>query len=216
MNNTIQNEIRAKKLTANSKKQKAEFGFTIVEVLISLTIFSIAITGVITVAAQGSLNINAARNRVTAAYLAVEGIELMRAMRDTAVVEAGIGFEDIGWGNFTTALSGYCTPMVPCDIDVTDLSSVTANHYPSSANFTACGGVAGPFCPLYYDDRLTVGSGFYTNYPIPGVDPSIFSRSIIARIIRPDEVAVESTVTWKEGVTTQTITQTENIYNWYH
>ena len=44
MNNATQNEIRAKKLTANSKQQKAESGFTLIEVMIAMAIFTIVVT----------------------------------------------------------------------------------------------------------------------------------------------------------------------------
>jgi prepilin-type N-terminal cleavage/methylation domain-containing protein len=206
------------KLFSSQQKNTAEQGFTIVEVLISLTIFSIAVAGVITVAAQGGLNVNAAKDKLTATYLADEGIELMRALRDTHVVAEPSGSEAAGWTAFIGDVSTRCTIDAPCDIDATDSSGSGTIPFPSTSNVITCGG-PGTFCPLYYNS--TVGSpdeGFYQDFVPPGLLPvAKFSRSIT---ISPsptssDEMVVTSSVTWKEGALQQTITQRESIFNWY-
>ncbi len=189
-----------------------------IEVLVSLAIFSIAVAGVIAATTQGNGNINKARNALTANYLADEGIELMRAMRDSSV----ISHPGVGWNYFTTTipgLSGYCTNAVPCDIDASNRAALAP--FPQITNFTPCAttvlGVSGTpgmpaaFCPLYY-----VSSGYYDNQTIPGVAPSNFSRAIV---VTPnsstDEITVTSVVTWFDGSVAQKVVKTENMYNWY-
>jgi type II secretion system protein I len=197
------------------KIQNTQRGFTLVEVLIALTIFSIAVAGVITVSVQGSLNVNTARNKMVANYLADEGVELMRSMRDTAVVNSGIGSEAaIGWPTFTAIFgSGICTgPSHPCDIDVTNYAS--ANPFPNSSNLLDCSSVSATgFCPLY----VLPGSGTYTSNTngLSGVPLSAFSRQIIVIPNGADEMKVTSTVRWYEGTVLKTLTQTEILYNWY-
>lgn len=187
---------------------KKEYGFTLVEVLISLTLFSIAITGVITVAAQGGINVNAARNRVTATYLADEGLELMRGFRDTNIVSAGIGFETTGWNNFVTS-STPCQTAV-CDIDPTNVGGGISLPFPAVANIVPCPlGI----CHLYHTT-----TGYYTSITdgLPTTTVSMFSRGISVSIVSPTEVHVTSTVTWNEGVLPQSVVVDENLFNWYN
>lgn len=191
-----------------------EYGFTLVEVLISLTIFSIAVAGVITVAIQGSSNVNAARNKVEASYLADEGIELMRGMRDTAVVNAVAsgGTEDDGWLAFISpAYAGLCA-TAPCDIDPTNNSGV--DPYPSASSISDCSSYPGSMCPLYY----IPSTGYYTSVvTMPGLSPSVFKRTIqIDTTLGPNQVRITSKVEWTEGLTNPSVTQTEVLFNWYN
>jgi prepilin-type N-terminal cleavage/methylation domain-containing protein len=191
-----------------------EYGFTLVEVLISLLIFTVAITGVITVSSQGSLNVNSAKNRVIATFLADEGIELARAMRDTTVVRtvASGGTENDGWDAFVLSHGTGSPCAIACDIDPTNTAS--SDPFPDNiANIQPCSG----FCVLNY-----TSDGYYSSVA-PGT-PSIFSRSIVLKdaetgldiIPTTQEVRVESTVEWKDGLITQSITQSETMFNWYH
>ena len=200
------------------KKLDTEKGFTIVEVLISLTIFSIAVAGVITVAAQGGLNVNAAKDKLTATYLADEGIELMRALRDTNVAGQPTGSEADGWTAFVGNVATVCTTDAPCDIDSTNSGGSFTPLFPTTANIVACGGLTS-YCPLYYDGIPgDPYEGYYRDtWPSGSPPKSLFSRRIT---VTPspsssDEMIVTSSVTWKEGIATQSITQKENIFNWY-
>ena len=199
-----------------SYNRTAEKGFTIVEVLISLTIFSIAVAGVITVASQGGLNVNAAKDKLTATYLADEGIELMRALRDTHVAGQPSGSEADGWTAFVADIGSICTPDAPCDIDSTN--SIGAPVFPSSSNIVSCGG-PDSFCALYYDGITgDTYQGFYRDSWTTGTPPrSLYARRVVVTSggTSPDEVQVTSTVTWKEGISTQTITTSERLFNWY-
>ncbi len=183
-----------------------EKGFTLVEVLIALTIFSIAIAGIVTVSAQGSLNVNATRNRLVAGYLADEGIELMRAMRDTSVVQALSGTPPgtaaTGWNAFQAMADANCG-LSFCDID----PMFPAVPFPSAASFD-CPTTTGSGCQLFYDP-----SGYYTH---TGGTPSIFSRAISVVNRSPDEEEIISVVTWHDGVSPiRTVRVVEDLYNYY-
>ena len=208
------------KMRTQNNGIRNEQGFTIVEVLVALIIFSIAVAGVITVAAQGGLSVNAAKDKLTATYLADEGIELMRGLRDTDVVSQPVGSESVGWNNFLsqTITAGVCASTgsitAPCDIDSSDVagSSITPMPpFPSSINLIPCPAAG---CPLYYN----ADTGFYgdiwtgtTAAPVP----HFFRKITVSQGPSPDEATITSTVTWKEGSTPQSITQTEEIFNWY-
>ncbi len=193
-------------------------GFTMIEVLVSLAIFSIAVTGVIAASVRGDINVNKARNALTASALADEGLELMRAMRDSTVLAR----PGVGWAYFTSTipgLSGYCTSAVPCDIDASNRAGLSP--YPQITNFAPCAtvipgtstaaGAPAAFCPLYY-----VPSGYYDDQATPGLSPTIFSRALV---VEPgstaDELKVTSTVVWYEGTLVRETSKTESMYNWY-
>ena len=197
--------------TKNKKNQKTfqkvSFGFTLVEVLIAITIFTIAITGVITVAARGGLNINSSKNRLTANYLAQEGIELVRAKRDSYVLSDSTSYAD-GWNAFALSLTGSCTG--PCGID----SNSMYNLGPTGPGFISCAssGLGTSPCALFYNS-----DGFYVHGGVG--TPTPFTRQLT---IAPyftgtstTELEITSTVTWNEGSVTKAISMNESLFNWY-
>ena len=188
--------------------KQSERGFTIVEVLVALTIFSIAVAGVITAAVQGGINVTAAQNKMTASYLAQEGIELMRAKRDSYVVAAAS--YGAGWSSFVNATMTSCNFSGPCDIDVSDTTSTIPGSTGSALGlgYVPCSGS----CVLNYSS-----SGFYSH--ASSSTASQFTRRLtvvpLPSSTAPTEMEVTSTVTWGQGSTTQSIAMSESIFNWY-
>ena len=72
-------------------------GFTLVETLIAISIFTVSLLGIMSVLASGIADTNYAKRKMTATYLAQEGIEYMRNMRDTYVLYPGSSFD---WDKF--------------------------------------------------------------------------------------------------------------------
>ncbi|OGI70023.1 hypothetical protein A2824_03615 [Candidatus Nomurabacteria bacterium RIFCSPHIGHO2_01_FULL_42_16] len=58
-------------------------GFTLIETLTALLIFSTSIVVLITATSQGFSNTNYAKNKFIASYLAQEGVEIVRNARDS-------------------------------------------------------------------------------------------------------------------------------------
>jgi prepilin-type N-terminal cleavage/methylation domain-containing protein len=190
--------------------KKTERGFTMVEVLVAVTLFSIAVAGVITAAVQGGININYAKFRLTANYLAQEGIELMRAKRDSYVIDNSTDFET-GWNTFATEALSNCTLAGPCDIDVTDVSTpVVGGTAPLGLRYVPC--VAG--CSITYESGVS-GLGYYGHSSLG--TPTPFTRRITVATFpsSPNELEITSTVTWLEGTNTQSVTISESLFNWY-
>ncbi|MBI3306082.1 prepilin-type N-terminal cleavage/methylation domain-containing protein [Candidatus Nomurabacteria bacterium] len=71
-------------------------GFTLVETLVAVSIFSVSILGLLSVLADGVADSSYAKQKLIAAYLAQEGIEYVRNMRDTSVLYSGGG----NWNSF--------------------------------------------------------------------------------------------------------------------
>lgn len=78
--------------------------FTLIETLIAITIITIAIVGPMTAASRAIVAAQSARDQLTASYLAQEGVEYVRAIRDDAYL-AGylLGDTTNVWDNFTSS-----------------------------------------------------------------------------------------------------------------
>jgi len=174
-------------------------GFTIVETLVSLAIFSTSIVALIIVSSQGISDTNFAKNKLTASYLAQEGIELVRSIRDT----------DSNWNTFLTSVSDCIISSTKdgCLID-------SGPHFGSSRldqiNVLPCAGLC--ISPLVY----IPSTGFY-NYDLSNGTNSIFLRSIKIIPVTSngnDEIQIISNVSWSQGTGTRSVELTENLFNW--
>jgi Tfp pilus assembly protein PilV len=76
-------------------------GFTLVETLVAISIFTMSIIALMSVLASGISNTNYAKTKITASYLAQEGIEYARNKRDTSVLYDTISAQN-GWNIFLT------------------------------------------------------------------------------------------------------------------
>ena len=183
-------------LKTDSSKLKAIRGFTLIETLVSLAIFSASIVALISVTASGVANTNFAKNKLTASYLAQEGVEMVRNIRDSNSLLGGNG---IPWVPFTTSVFSSCTPPNGCKIEP------SANPLVA----TICQVTNGYGCQLNYNS-----SGFYTY--TTGSTASPFSRLITVQdaLDGNNEVKVISTVSWNQGSSPKSVTYSENLFDW--
>ena len=65
------------------KNKKA---FTLVETLVAISIFTMAILGLMSILSKGVTDTSYAKQKMTASYLAQDGIEYVRNLRDTDVL----------------------------------------------------------------------------------------------------------------------------------
>jgi Tfp pilus assembly protein PilV len=86
-------------------KQKNN-GFTLVETLVAVSIFTMSILGLLIVLSGGISDTSYAKKKIIASYLAQEGIEYARNMRDTAVLYNATSPQG-GWNNFKSANVSY-------------------------------------------------------------------------------------------------------------
>ncbi len=75
-------------------------GFTLVETLVAISIFTVSILGLMSVLSSGISSTIYAKQKMAASYLAQEGIEYIRNIRDTDVLYMGGG----DWFSFNVAL----------------------------------------------------------------------------------------------------------------
>src|SRR3990172_9504183 len=85
------------------KNNKLNRAFTLVETLIAISIFSISVLALMSVLGQGISNTNYAKQKILASYLAQEGVEYIRNMRETYVLYSATS--TLGWSAFNTKLN---------------------------------------------------------------------------------------------------------------
>lgn len=177
-------------------KHTTEKGFTIIETLVALSIFTFSILGLIVITSRGIADTNYAKNKLIASYLAQEGVEMVRNMRDSKALDGGVLADTTG-----TVLGGcYAVGTVTgCDID-----SATLAIESCSLASRSCG-------PLRYD----VATGLYvmgsTNSALPETP---FSRLVTIRDISPFEIEITVTVSWNQGANMRTVSTTETLFDW--
>ena len=94
--------------------------FTLVEVLVAIAIFSLSILSVLLILESGITNADYAKQKMTASYLAEEGIEYIRNLRDTSVLYNNSN----NWITFKSMLSaGGCYGATGCSFDDTNIFS---------------------------------------------------------------------------------------------
>lgn len=187
------------------KKNIKNSGFTLVETLVAIAIFTMSILALISILASGISNTNYAKEKMTASYLAQEGIEYMRNMRDTYVLYNAAGAQ-AGWDAFNTKLvNSSCTLSSGCLFS--DQNMDYNSHSQQMATVQVLFSCGSPCSPLKYDS--STGKYGYAS----GVASS-FTRKITATAVDANQIKVSSTVSWTQGSGIYQTTFSENLFNW--
>lgn len=183
---------------------KQSRGFTLVEVLVAISILVVAVVGPMTIAMRGLQSAFFAKEQLTATFLAQEGAELIRMHRDQyAMAQEGTGND-----NWLGTLPAICKAAQGCDVDIRAL-----------ATFSNC--ATANACRLRYDAAgvTSASRGMYTH---SGSSP----HSPYTRVVRltdqgggnnSDEVLVTVAVSWQSGFLngTRTVTLQSRLFNQY-
>ncbi|MCF7834098.1 MAG: type II secretion system GspH family protein [Candidatus Pacebacteria bacterium] len=195
-----------------------EAGFTLVETLVSLAIFSLSIIAVLIFISDGISNIGYAKSKITASYLAQQGIEEVRNMRDTYLLHTEGGAQ-VGWNDFLTDMdpctndSGGGSRSQKCYIVSEDVFNAEGKNN-ELASIETC---SNAICP----NLIKHDSGYY-GYNVNGVDSGYNSSISIERISSDsggessviNEIKVYSTISWLQKEQLKSITFTSNLLNW--
>ena len=178
-------------------------GFTLVETLVALSIFSMSLITLLSVLLTGTSQTNYAKEKMIAGYLSQEGIEYVRNMRDTSMLYSSS--PQTGWANFVAKLSdGSCFESDGCYIEDDEVFEGGDMPIINLANVNPCSGA----CPAFFYDSLTGKYNYVSD------TPSDFSRKIQVTQVSLDEVKVSSTVSWVQVSGTRSMTLSENLFNW--
>lgn len=180
---------------------KKNAGFTLVETLVAISIFSVSLLGLMSILATSISNTSEVKEKNIATYLAQEGIEYMRNMRDTYMLYDA-GGAATGWTNFNNKLTGAFCTISGCYFSA-DAFSGPMNNLPMSS-------CASGSCPQMKYDASTGKYGYTYSTSSP------FTRKITVTLMGSPtyEVKVFSTVFWTQGSGTYNMTLSENLFNW--
>lgn len=167
-------------------------GFTLVESLVAITILITVISAAFAAAQNGISLSTFSKNQIIAFYLASEGVEQIRNMRD----ENGLKAQN--WLQGLAVSSGDpCYFGKTCTIDA-------VNNVISS-----CPGDFGS-CPFLKEDTATGFYGYTSGWP-----DTIFRREIQLKSINANEVSVTVRMSWAQGLLNRQFEIRENIFNWH-
>ena len=178
-------------------------GFTLVETLVAIAIFATSVLVFMTVLASDISNTGYAKEKIVASYLAQEGIESVRNLRDTYMLFSVTA--DSGWGSFRTKLtSASCQLSNGCYLNLDNLFSQSPPMPMTKISYTACSSS----CPQFLYDTSS-GKYNYTSGTSSG-----YIRKIRIVSIDANEIKILSTVYWQQGSGTHSLTLSESLENW--
>ena len=95
---------------------KLSTGFTLVEAMVAVTVLTLAISGAFFTANSAIIAAEIASDQLTASYLAQEGVEYVRKMRDDAYLAAVAGGNPANaWSTFLAELESIAPPVLKSD-----------------------------------------------------------------------------------------------------
>jgi Tfp pilus assembly protein PilV len=163
-------------------------GFTLIEALVAIFIFSLALVSLITITSRGVTGIAQARDQVTAQFLAQEGIEIVRNARDTDFLQT----------------------LPPTNASVSWLNNLSQCEFPDVCYISASNDIHA----LAQGSSLglsVLNDGMYEAVSTSGVK---FTRRIFYTQTNPNEIEVNSIVSWNNGATPREVHLVTTLTNW--
>ena len=193
---------------AGAERALPRAGFTLIEALVAVTILTLATVGPLSSANTALVAAQSSRDKLTASYLAQEGVEYVRAIRDNAYLDAyrtgGANVSDTAWANFLSSAPsgiGICQGT-NCSFDPT---------LPIGSGSTKALQVCTGSCSPLYLSAST--NGYYTQDSSAGTE-TIFTRTIQVSATSPNEEKIVSKVSWDFHGTQHTVAVTETLTPW--
>lgn len=201
-----------------SQRYSYSAGFTLVETMVAITILTLSIAGPLTTASRAIVAAEVSRDQLTASYLAQEGLEYMRSVRDGSYLteyklsmnDPSIEVTSVSWNAFLTSVTS-CRPTTP---DPT----IACTFDPAAYSLTPCH--IGSCLPLHLVNTGSVDNpiNYYTTNSSLGstVPATVFTRTIqVFDVAGTDaDKRIVSTVSWSFHNTPYTVTVTDHLTSW--
>jgi len=174
-------------------------GFTLMEAIVAIFVITTGIVGVLSLVTQTISSATISKDKLIAAYLAQEGIEIVRNIRDTNWLEA-----ETYVNSWDEGLTGNCLG----DVDNCETSSGCIVDY----NHSYGPSMEDPNLPVYTGQYLNIdAAGFYS---YSGGTQSKFQRKIVTESGGTDILRICTLVQWQEKGKPYSVPAQENLYNW--
>lgn len=188
-----------------ANKNNKKTGFTLVETLIAIFIFTLSIVALFALIGDSLFSAQYAKYDITAQYLAGEALDYIRNDRDTIVFQQNTkGNTSISadWNGFLQKYGSggnLCFGTNGCTVDVVNDS--IQQCFPSCSKTKLYTGGIVP----YYG---TTGAGAYSDTPYTRVIKMYQNSN------NSDSILVVVSVNWNIGRSSNTKTYSEVLYNW--
>lgn len=185
---------------------RTQFGFSLVETLVAITILLIVVVGPMTIISSATSSTNFSSEQVVANFLAQEGAELAQKARDDLLLPQFLPMAtpppaDAAWDSFTDRTSPAAQFRQcfngGCGLEYS--ASTKAQRDTGALLVANCVGAGNVDNCRLNIDTTSARRSHYTHDA--GTRPSPFTRVITMNHdpARPFEVEVVSTVTWQTG-----------------
>ena len=186
--------------------------FTIIEVIVAASIITVGIIGVLTLITKTVGLMSVSPSKLFAAYLAQEGVEIVRNIRDTNWVEGELddpGVPGSGWKKDLPE----STPL-----DAGWQADYTTTSFGPAPDLDKCPALQPPYnCHNYNATELLKSDGRTYQYLGAGMTNTIFQRKILILHdgANPDIIHLTVTVSWWEKGKEDSLSVQEDLYNWH-
>lgn len=173
-----------------AKKSKTG-GFTIIESLVAIAILVVAVIGATSAVQTGISSYIFSKDQITAFYLAQEGLEQLRNIRDENHLKDQNWLAGIAQNSSDPCYFGGACTVSPVETSLTIHCSAVGS------------------CPYLREDSGTGFFGYDSSWPL-----TKFKREIVLSSVNANEISAKVTVTWSKGLVNRTFEAKENILNW--
>ncbi len=192
-----------KKLQKNKSHKK---GFTLIETMVAISILLISIIGPLEIASKGLFSAIYAKEEITAFYLAQEGVELLKNVRDSNYLLDAYT---------ATGNSDWLKDVNDCVLDPAQSKTVGCIVDPTNPlqEIVICD-ESDKCPPLKFDET----SGIYNYSSDSSIPESKFTRTVYIEYdpLTPNEATVVSKVAWSSSLlgNQKSTTLTATMFNW--
>jgi type II secretory pathway pseudopilin PulG len=179
----------------------AHDGFTILETIFALTIFSLALISLMTIAGRGIVTTSNASRDLVAQYLNQETIEIIRWRRDQNIIDSAVN-PTISWLEGVDGTAG----TADCTVGACQFEFAPGNNLP----------LFSPCLNRVCTSHLYENQGVYGWASGGGIDTG-FIRSfslIYDKINKPDEVLIDALTQWEEHGVTRSVSLRTVLKKW--
>lgn len=201
-----------------SLHNKNQVGFSLVEMLVAVSILLLVIVGPMTITTRTAKSTTFATEQVTAFFLAQEGLELAQKLRDDLLLRSFLpvgnaNFISNPWPRFSdssnTGVYRVCyIAGTGCGLEWSANEGLVTAPIDCTTGANTC---------LLRGNTVTTGRSHFTHIGGAGTVDTLYTRRIIFTPVNADSVRVNSIVTWRTGnlVSSQRVEVETYLYNIY-
>ncbi|MBA3733541.1 prepilin-type N-terminal cleavage/methylation domain-containing protein [Patescibacteria group bacterium] len=178
-----------------SKKKLKISGFTLVETLVAISILSLSIIATFAAVQNGIKSSTVAKDQTIAFYLAQEGMEFIKNIRDENALHSINGVSTNWLASMSSLASDPCYFGKTCTVD-SGLKIMTTCSEPFGT------------CPVLNQDPATGLYGYTSSWT-----PTNFRRDLQFIQVSADEITVHMYIYWASRGTTKSLEIVQSFFN---